>query len=556
MFRSDIKGFRDFIEIIQKTNLKKLVFLSIFLFLGVLIESFGLGILYPIFDFLLNNDSTKFLIFEFESKSDVINFVLLSIGIIYIVKTLYLTLLTVKQNKFISFVTEKISNEIFSGYVNSQYSFHLKNNSSELVKNIQVELSNFTSYLSSVIFIISDLILVIAIVGTLIYLNPTGTILLIIYLVVASAFFLFFTNKKLNFWGLERFRIDKILALILTESLKGIIDVKVSNLETLFIKRYKEFNKDKFEYYWKQLTLGQIPRLYLELICIFGFIFFILLTVSDTKSINTILPLASVYIAAFFRVLPSVNRILSSYQQMIYYLPSVELVKKEINQNRLNVNKKIIINNFKKTIYLNNISFKYDKKRVLNDFKLKFQKGKTYRIKGPSGSGKSTLIGIILGLLKPNDGDIIIDNKKVIDFKWSKTLSYVSQNIFLFDGTIVENICLGIDKSKIKIQKVNEVLRKTNLYDFVYSLDDNINHNLGENGVNFSGGQSQRLAIARALYKNPEILILDEVTSALDSENENKILETIKNLDGQTTCIIISHKDKVNKVCDEIIKID
>ena len=236
MFRSDIKGFRDFIEIIQKTNLKKLVFLSIFLFLGVLIESFGLGILYPIFDFLLNNDSTKFLIFEFESKSDVINFVLLSIGIIYIVKTLYLTLLTVKQNKFISFVTEKISNEIFSGYVNSQYSFHLKNNSSELVKNIQVELSNFTSYLSSVIFIISDLILVIAIVGTLIYLNPTGTILLIIYLVVASAFFLFFTNKKLNFWGLERFRIDKILALILTESLKGIIDVKVSNLETLFIK--------------------------------------------------------------------------------------------------------------------------------------------------------------------------------------------------------------------------------------------------------------------------------------------------------------------------------
>ena len=182
--------------------------------------------------------------------------------------------------------------------------------------------------------------------------------------------------------------------------------------------------------------------------------------------------------------------------------------------------------------------------------------GKTYRIKGPSGSGKSTLIGIILGLLKPNDGDIIIDNKKVIDFKWSKTLSYVSQNIFLFDGTIVENICLGIDKSKIKIQKVNEVLRKTNLYDFVYSLDDNINHNLGENGVNFSGGQSQRLAIARALYKNPEILILDEVTSALDSENENKILETIKNLDGQTTCIIISHKDKVNKVCDEIIKID
>lgn len=556
MFESNLKGIRDFTEIIQRTNLKKLVFLSILLFFGVIIESFGLGVLYPIFDFLLNSDSTKFLSFEFESKSNVINLALLLTGVIYIIKTSYLTVLTVKQNKFISFVTEKISNEIFSGYINSPYTFHLKNNSSELVKNIQVELSNFTAYLSSVIFIISDLILVLAIVGTLIYLNPLGTILLIIYLLMASVFFLFLTKKKLNFWGLERLRIDKMLALTLTESLKGIKDVKVSNLETLFITRYKEYNKDKFEYYWKQLTFGQIPRLYLELVCIFGFIFFILLTLSDTQSISTILPLASVYIAAFFRVLPSVNRILSSYQQMIYYLPSVKLIKKEINHNRLYVKKKTIIGNFNKTICFNDISFQYDKKSIFKNFSMKFKKGKTYRIKGPSGAGKSTLVGIILGLLKPNDGNIIIDNKKVIDFKWSETLSYVSQNIFLFDGTIVENICLGIDKSKIKIQRVNEVLKKTNLYDFVYTLDDDINHNLGENGVNFSGGQSQRLAIARALYKNPEILILDEVTSALDSENENKILETIKNLDDKTTCIIISHNDKIDKVCDEIIKID
>ena len=186
MFESNLKGIRDFTEIIQRTNLKKLVFLSILLFFGVIIESFGLGVLYPIFDFLLNSDSTKFLSFEFESKSNVINLALLLTGVIYIIKTSYLTVLTVKQNKFISFVTEKISNEIFSGYINSPYTFHLKNNSSELVKNIQVELSNFTAYLSSVIFIISDLILVLAIVGTLIYLNPLGTILLIIYLLMAS----------------------------------------------------------------------------------------------------------------------------------------------------------------------------------------------------------------------------------------------------------------------------------------------------------------------------------------------------------------------------------
>jgi ABC-type bacteriocin/lantibiotic exporter with double-glycine peptidase domain len=481
---------------------------------------------------------------------------MLFIGLVYIIKTSYLTILTVKQNKFVSSITEKISNEIFSGYIYNPYSFHLKYNSSELVKNIQVELSNFTGYLSSVIFVISDLILLIAIIGTLIYLNPIGTILLITFLVFASGLFLLFTKKKLNFWGSERFKIDKNLALNLTESLKGIKDIKIANLETLFIKKYTDDNSKKYAYYWKQNTLGQIPRLYLELICIFGFIFFILATLSKNQSINSILPLASVYIAAFLRVLPSINRILSSYQQMVYYLPSVELIKREINYNRSDLNKKTIIKSFNNYISLDNITFRYNKKNIFEKFNLKVQKGKIYGIKGPSGVGKSTLIGILLGLLKPNDGCVIIDDKKIVDFKWSKILSYVSQNIFLFDGTIVENICLGIHKSKIKIDRVNEVLRKTNLYDFVYSLDDNINHNLGENGINLSGGQSQRLAIARSLYKNPKILVLDEITSALDSENENKILETIKKLGSETTCVIISHKDKTDKICDKIITLN
>jgi ATP-binding cassette subfamily B protein len=292
------------------------------------------------------------------------------------------------------------------------------------------------------------------------------------------------------------------------------------------------------------------------LICVFGFIFFILTTLSKNQSINSILPLASVYIAAFLRVLPSINRILSSYQQMVYYLPSVELIKREINYNRSDLNKKTIIKSFNNYISLDNITFRYNKKNIFEKFNFKVQKGKIYGIKGPSGVGKSTLIGILLGLLRPNDGSVIIDDKKIVDFKWSKILSYVSQNIFLFDGTIVENICLGIHKSKIKIERVNEVLRKTNLYDFVYSLDDNINHNLGENGINLSGGQSQRLAIARSLYKNPKILVLDEITSALDSENENKILETIKKLGNETTCIIISHKDKTDKICDKIITLN
>ena len=228
------------------------------------------------------------------------------------------------------------------------------------------------------------------------------------------------------------------------------------------------------------------------------------------------------------------------------------MIKKEINYNRVENLKKNILNSFKKNIYLNDVSFKYGDKIILDKLNIEFKKGKIYGIKGPSGAGKTTLASILLGLLKPSNGIIGVDDREVFNFKWSKILSYVSQNIFLFDLTILENICLGIEKSKIKIEKVDEVLKKTNLYEFVYSLSDGLNTKLGENGTNLSGGQSQRLALARALYNDPEILILDEFTSALDEDNEKIVVESLKNLNQNITIIIITHKKDLSKIFDKV----
>ena len=190
---SDIDGLKTFFKIVQKGNLKKLISLGFFLFIGVLIESFGLGLLYPIFKSLINQENTSFFGIELELIS--VPFLLGLVGVIYLLKTIYLTILTIQQNKFIAFITEKISNEIYSGYIHNSYKFHQKFNSADLVKNIQVELSNFTSYLSAVIHIISDSILTLSLICVLIYLNPTGTLLLIFYLSIASLIFLFITKK-------------------------------------------------------------------------------------------------------------------------------------------------------------------------------------------------------------------------------------------------------------------------------------------------------------------------------------------------------------------------
>ena len=550
MLGSDIEGLSTFFQIVQKGNLKKLISLGFFLFIGILIESFGLGILYPIFNSILNQEKISFIGIQIES-----NYIPLSLGlvcIVYLLKTIYITILTIQQNKFIAYITEKISNEIYSGYILSSYEFHQKFNSAELIKNIQVELSNFTAYLSAVIYMISDSILTISLICVLIYLNPTGTLFLLLYILTASLIFLFITKKKLDIWGSQRLKIDGDLALILTESLKGIKEIKVSMLENLFLKKYKIKNSEKFSIYWKQLTFGQIPRTYLEFISILGFILFIIYLLSEEHSLNEILPIITVYIAAFFRALPSINKLLTSYQQLRYYLPSVILINREINYNRNNNSKRNILDKFKIGIFLNEVSFNYGNNKVLNKISLEFQKGKIYGINGPSGSGKTTLASIILGLLIPTEGSIKVDNQEVTNFKWSRILSYVSQNIFLFDLTILENICLGIDKSKIDLRKVDEVLKKTNLYDWVYSLRDGLNTQLGENATNLSGGQSQRLALARALYSNPQILILDEFTSALDDNNEKIIVNSLKQIKRDITIIIITHKKDILRLFDKV----
>ena len=557
MIKSDINGLKEFISILQKTNLKNMFYLSFFLFIGILIESLGLGLLYPIVDILVSNDSNNMLMgFDLGSKSNKIIFLLSSVFIIYLIKTVYLVLFAIKQSQFIAYTTERLSNEMFKGYLYSPFNFHINNNSSELVKNIQVELSNFTSYLSAVIFLISDFILILAIVGTLIYLNPLGTLIMMIYLIIGALFFLYYSRKKLDVWGKERIKTDTSLSLTLNETLKGIKMVKVSSLESVFIAKYKKENSAKFQFYWKQLTFGQLPRLYIEIISIFGFIFLIFLLLGNSLSLTSIIPILSIYMAAFFRVLPSINRMLSSYQQLRYFLPSVKLINQQVNYNRTKKENISFINSFNDKIELKNISFKYNKKYIFKNLNLEIKKGKTYGIKGPSGSGKSTLASILIGLLAPTEGKIIIDGQEHKNFKWQDILSYVSQDTFMFDKTILENITIGQDTSKINLKKVEEVLKKTNIFEYTYSLENNIYSNLGENAISFSGGQIQRLALARALYNDPEIIVLDEFTSALDNENESKLFQTLKDLEKDVTVVVISHRDNLESICDEIINVN
>jgi len=267
-----------------------------------------------------------------------------------------------------------------------------------------------------------------------------------------------------------------------------------------------------------------------------------------------------VFVAGTFRMMPSFNRILTSLQNLRFFREPLKLVYNEFNNLKCDLisieSKKI---KFKNKIYFNDVTFGYsDKKIILENINLSISYGQTIGIIGESGAGKSTFVSLLTGLIKPTKGEIFIDDfsLKTNTNNWQNLVGYVPQSIFLLDDSILNNITLEDDQEKIDFERVNKCINDSQLNEFVNSLPDKLNTVVGEKGSLISGGQLQRIGIARALYSNPSILILDEASSALDSKTEKQLMDLVYNDFKRLTKIIISHKKENLKNCDIIYKIE
>jgi ABC-type bacteriocin/lantibiotic exporter with double-glycine peptidase domain len=273
------------------------------------------------------------------------------------------------------------------------------------------------------------------------------------------------------------------------------------------------------------------------------------------------------FIIAMFRILPSCNRTLNAFNTIRYYYSTIHLISDELKaltiNNNNDQNEKFKKNNlvFKNLIELKNLSFYYTDNiktvEILKNINIKIKKNKFTGILGDSGTGKTTLLNIICYLLKPSSGSLLLDNIDVSDsyISYQKKIGYVSQNTYLVDGSIVENIIFGVDKKDYNDDKFNKVIDLSNVNEFLSKLPMGKDELIGEKGSKLSGGQKQRIGIARALYKNPEILILDEATSALDLSNERIIINNIKKINN-ITVIMVSHNPNTLKICDNVYKIE
>ena len=560
-----IKDFKKIRALLPREQKRALIILSGLLLVGMFLEILGLGMLLPILTILLNPEQLSNVLAHFTfidlkafNYNDVVVFSLFSIFFVYIFKTLFLVFINYKQNVILENTGISIQNKLFSNQLYRSYEHHLYRDFSEIIKDVQLEVFFFISFCRSLIIFFVEFALVTAILATILYLEPQGALVIGSIFGVLGFFFLQLSKKKLKVWGEEREVLDGKILKTLTNSLSGIKEVKLFHKEGYFINMLKENNTRKAKISANFQTLSQIPRFYLELITIIGMVVLILVLFYNGIKTTEIVTLLGVFVAAAFRMIPSINRILSALQNIKFYGSTVKKMYDQIigfNYSKSNLNFKKF--SFNKEIKLEGIQFSYKEKKILNFTNLEIKKGTTIGVVGPSGSGKSTLVDLINGLLKPLKGSVSVDGTNIDEIikPWQQSLGYVGQEIFLMDDTIKANIAFGVIDQEININNIYKALEAAQLSTFIDELKLGINTRVGERGIQLSGGQKQRLGIARALYRNPSILIFDEATASLDHETEKQVMSSIYNLKQNKTMIIIAHRISTLNHCDKVYEV-
>ena len=560
-----IEDFKKIRALLPRAQKKALIILSFLLLIGMFFEILGLGILLPILTILLNPEQLSEVlayvtIFDLTvfSYNEVMVFCLLSLFFIYVFKTLFLVFITYKQNVILENIGISIQNKLFSKQLYQPYRDHLYRDFSDIIKDVHVEIIYFVSFCRSLITLLVEIALVISILATILYLEPRGALAIGIIFGFLALIFLQLSKKKLKVWGDTREALDRKILKTLTDSLSGIKEVKLFHKEAYFLDALKKNNYKKAKIFANYQTLSQIPRFYLELITIIGMVGLILVLFYNGVKTTQIVTLLGVFVAAAFRMIPSVNRILSALQNIKYYGATVNKIYNQIigfDFSKSNKNSKQFA--FDKEIKLEDIQFSYKEKIILNSTNLEIKKGTTIGIVGASGSGKSTLVDLINGLLKPSKGTITVDGIEIDEFikSWQQTIGYVGQEIFLIDDTIKANIAFGMSDQEINMDSIYKALEAAQLSSFIDDLELGIETKVGERGVQLSGGQKQRIGIARALYHNPSVLIFDEATASLDHETEKQVMNSIYNLKQDKTMIIIAHRISTLEDCDQVYEV-
>jgi ABC-type multidrug transport system fused ATPase/permease subunit len=490
--------------------------------------------------------------------------------LIIIIGNLTSALATWLKVRFVWRKNHNISSALLKKYLSMPYIYFLTQNTTDLSKNILSEVGVLTGgFILPLINIVISSFVAIGILSMLLFTNVYITILSAIIFGGSYALIYFYFHDKLKTNGAKRLKENKMRFKTAGEALGGIKDIKVMGREDFFYHRYLKHSLELSNLQVWSALIGQMPRYFLETIAFGGIVTLVLYFITTTGNVNEVIPTISFFAFAAYRLLPALQVVFASSTQVRFSQMTVNRIIKDLSEKdgfreQFLVYEKEPIKPmpFNTSLQLKEVSYNYPNtnESVIHNISLLIQRNTSIGLVGPTGAGKTTLVDIILGLLTPQKGEFFVDGVKIDEnniLNWQKSLGYVPQHIYLSGDTIMNNIAFGIPSEKIDRKAVEHVARISNLHDFIISeLPNSYETIVGERGIRLSGGERQRVGIARALYHDPEVLVLDEATSSLDGITESAVFEAINNVAKLKTMIIIAHRLTTVKGCDTIYLID
>jgi ABC-type multidrug transport system fused ATPase/permease subunit len=555
-----IKAFKVF----KKDEKYKVGIIFILSVLAAFLEMIGITLALPVLTILLDGNLNQNYFpnininFDFLTNVSKENLLFSSLVLLvggFFIKNVFLFIFNFYNYKIVNSISSRISQTIFDKYLNQNYNFHLNNNSTKLINTCVTVVDGFKDTLTAIIILISELIVLLGIVILLAVIEPRGFFLSLFFLFILGLAVYFFSNNILVKWGRQILKAHEKRFLFLSQAFGAIREIKIFNKKEFFLEKYFKPNQEKYRISTLQSAINMLPKYLMEFIFILTLSLLLVFLKFKGNSNSEIIIVMGLFALASIRIMPSLNRILSSFQVFKFGQQPIDEVFNELNnydpkiQHHSSDTKNLSFQDEKILIAFKDIFFKYEKsnKNVLNNINLKIYKKEFLGVIGKTGSGKSTFINLILGLLKSTEGSISKNYSRV---------GFVPQAPYLIDDTIKNNIAIGIQEEKIELQFIKKCLKDVQLENFIDLQLNGLDTVVGEKGARISGGELQRLALARALYIKPDVIILDEPTSSLDEITEKRILDILKELSKKLTIIIVTHNFKNLKYCDRVMKLE
>lgn len=568
---------KKFNKLLDQRQKSKVFILFIIMLIGTFLEVVGVAMMVPIITVIVNDNDISAdniigricRILKIGSYNGFVVFCLVALIILYVVKNLFVIFQNYVHARFVANNRLAMQRKILEIIIARPYEYFLNANTGDITQMVIRDPSNAYSLLSTLLSTTTNVIVSLALAITIFIIEPVMTAFVVVIMTVSMLLITRVVRPKISEAGRIYRRSNASCNSWIIQAVNGIKEIKVTRREKFFTDKYIKIANTgvKSEKIYK--TISGIPRAFIEMISICSTLAIILIFLINGKSLMDLLPSFGAFAVAATRLLPCINRISSAMNEITYQQPYLDklienLDDLEYRQEDRTVNDpttgKSIDISLEKEVAMKGITFKYPntERNVLENADMVIPVGKSVGIVGPSGAGKTTSVDIILGLLKAESGEILSDGTNVMDnySGWLEKIGYIPQTIFMLDASIKDNVAFGLPKGTVDEERVWSVLKDAQLEEFVRSLPEGLESRVGERGVRISGGQRQRLGIARALYSDPELLVFDEATSSLDNDTEAAIMESINSLHGKKTMIIIAHRLQTIEGCDIVYRVD